>query len=255
MKSFIRLLIVSFFMVGSMFSFSNADSISAYYTTSGKSVSSVKSALQANGFEVLSTYQVAPSKTIITVTNSQLKNTNTFIAALNIFVNGSNEVVVQNPEYFALAYLGKNYTRGSLKNTVLSLARALGQLQPTSDILDSSKIPHYHFMIGMPYFEDQTTVAKGANLKPKSSLYQLSLPNGNILVGHKLSSAKGFLKKINSENKSALLPYQSMILGNKAVILAPKYYLALSLPLLKMGTFMKISDIPSKIEDDISKQY
>lgn len=255
MKSFLRLLIGSVFMVGSLISFSNADSISAYYTAGAKSVSSVKSSLQANGFKVLSTYSMGGGKTIVTVTNTQLKNTNTFIAALNVFVNGSSEVLVQNPEYFGLAYLGKNFTRGSLKDTVLSLARALGQLQPTSDILDSSKLPHYHFMIGMPYFEEQTTVAKGASLSPKSFLYKLTLPNGNILVGHKLSSAKGFLSKINSTNKSALLPYQSMIVGNKAVILAPKYYLALSLPLLKMGSFMKISDIPSKIEEDIIKQY
>ena len=35
----------------------------------------------------------------------------------------------------------------------------------------------------------------------------------------------------------------------------PKYYLALSLPNLSMGTFMKISDIPGKIEEDIKADY
>jgi len=49
--------------------------------------------------------------------------------------------------------------------------------------------------------------------------------------------------------------YESMIKEGKAVILDPKYYLALSLPLLHMSDFMKIASSPEEIEKDIKRAY
>jgi len=86
--------------------------------------------------------------------------------------------------------------------------------------------------------------------------YTLKLPNGTVLVGHKLSKQTNmFLNTIGSERNSNLLPYQSLIKGDKVVILDPKYYLALSLPLLSMADFMKISSVPRGIEKEIEHVY
>ena len=41
----------------------------------------------------------------------------------------------------------------------------------------------------------------------------------------------------------------------KAIMLDPKYYLAVSLPLLTMGEFMKIASAPGEIEKDIKRTY
>jgi hypothetical protein len=46
-----------------------------------------------------------------------------------------------------------------------------------------------------------------------------------------------------------------MIQNGKATILDPKYYLALSLPNLSMGKFMKIATTPDSIEKEIKKSY
>jgi hypothetical protein len=46
-----------------------------------------------------------------------------------------------------------------------------------------------------------------------------------------------------------------MIQDDKAVMLAPKYYLALSLPLLSMTDFMKIASAPDAIVEDIKEAY
>ena len=46
-----------------------------------------------------------------------------------------------------------------------------------------------------------------------------------------------------------------MIIGKKAVILDPKYYLALSIPQLRMSEFMKIASAPGEIEKDVKRAY
>ena len=229
--------------------FSFAKVIPTYFVAKASTVSAVKGNLEGVGFEVLSTYKVTPSKTVITVTNSELKNANTFVSAINVLVNANKEVKVQNPNYYGLAY-----GVGKFPQTVNNLASALGTLKGSKEGLKASKLPKYHFMFGMPYFNEQIVV--GGSTPTKSVLYKLTLPNGSVLVGHKLSPAnRGFLAKINSMDNAALLPYQSLISGGKAKIMNPKYYLAVSLPNLKMGDFMKISDIPTKIENDIKADY
>ncbi len=239
--------VILVFLLTTVFCFAKV--IPTYFVAKASSASTVKGNLQGVGFQVLSTFKLTPSKTIITVTNSELKNSNTFVAAINVLVNANKEVKVQNPNYFGLAY-----GAGKFPKTVSNLASALGTLTGSKEGLEASKLPKYHFMFGMPYFNEQIVVGGANPIKPV--LYKLNLPNGNILVGHKLSpSNRRFLSKINSMDNAALLPYQSLISGGKAKIMNAKYYLALSLPKLGMGDFMKISDIPGKIEDDIKADY
>jgi len=64
-----------------------------------------------------------------------------------------------------------------------------------------------------------------------------------------------YLKKIKADNNAQIFPYEVMVQNNKAVMLNPKFYLALSLPLLSMTDFLKIASAPDEIEKDIKVVY
>ena len=238
--------------------------LTAYYLAGMQTVDILKNKLISNGFEVLATDKVLEGSTVITITNDELKKTNSYMATLHILVNSKeNEVRVQNPSYLGLAYL-KGYKYGDFKSTLNALEKVLSTMIPVLQQKEFSALPKYHFMFGMPYLEDKMTIAEGSNLLAKITApnvskyisYRLKLPNGNTLVGHKFNSdINKFLKKINQTQNAQLLPYESMVESDKATILDPKYYLALSLPLLSMSEFMKIATTPNAIEREISKAY
>lgn len=236
--------------------------LSTYYAAKAQSADAVESKLKANGFSILATTTPIKGSTVITVTNDELKNTNSWLATLNVLVN-EKEVRVQNPSYFGAAYLQDKFTYGQFSGTLKALQKALGDLYTVKDEFKLSKLPKYQFMMGMPYLEETITVAEGADADLAAKLkdnkyvaYSLQLPNGATLVGHNLiSRTNKFLLKIDAVHNAHILPYRSIIKDGKAVMLDPKYYLALSLPLLSMGEFMKIASTPGEIEKDIKRAY
>jgi len=236
--------------------------MSAYYAAQPQRLDVLKEHLKKNGFEILSQSEPIKGHVVLTITNSQLQATNTFLATLNVHLNGTDEIRVQNPNYFGAAYLGEGYTYGQFDETIKSLIAALGDLYRVEDTYASKELASYQFMMGMPQYNDFIEVSEGTELlaKVKTSnkyvAYTLTLPNGAVLVGHKLKKRTNkFLHKIVAERNTNILPYQSLIKNNKAVILDPKYYLALSLPLLTMSNFMKIASAPAEIEKDIKRTY
>ena len=87
-----------------------------------------------------------------------------------------------------------------------------------------------------------------------NKIYDLSLSavkkidDKKYLVGVNLwGGTQSFYLHTGVQN-SLLLPYPVMIENGKAKMLDPKYYIALSYPMLKMSQFMKISAIPAQIE-------
>ncbi len=240
------------------FNFNKAPTkLTAYYLAGMQSVADIKAKLKTNGFRVLSTDSVLNDETVITITNDELKATNSYMATLHILVNNRDkEVRVQNPSYLASAYI-KGYKYGDFKATLNGLEKVLSSMIPVLQQKEMTKLPEYHFMFGMPYVEDTITVAQHVT-SPKAGkiAYSLKLPNGATLVGHNLrKKTSAFLNKIHQHKNAQLLPYESMIKDGKATILDPKYYLALSLPNLTMGEFMKIAIIPDAIEKEIEKAY
>jgi len=234
--------------------------LSTYYVAKVQSVDKVKSELKANGFSILAATTPLKGTTVITITNKQLKNTNSWLATLNILVN-EKEVRVQNPSYFGAAYLQDKFKYGQFTATLKSLQTALGDLYAVKDKLKLAKLPKYHFMMGMAYVNDTIEVGEGTDLVTKLKdnkyvAYSLKLPNGATLVGHSLRKRTNkFLLKIDAGGNALILPYRSMIKEGKAVMLDPKYYLAVSLPLLTMTEFMKIASAPGEIEKDIKRTY
>jgi len=230
-------------------------SIPAYLIGASASLGDVESKLKNNGFEVLAT-----TNNVLTITNKELQASNTYAATLQLYV-GMTDIRVQNPDYFGFAYLGEQYKNKKFTQTMKALKTTLGTLKGSAEQLEVSELPDYHFMMGMPYFDEPLTVASGDKIYERLQgndkiLYRLSLPNGSILVGHKLSKkTNNFLKTLKQSDNNQVLPYEAIVYSNKVKMMNPKYYLALSFPQLSMGQFMKISDIPGKIEEDIEAAY
>ena len=238
--------------------------LSVYYSAGPQTISDIIWKLEANGFMVLAQDQILEGKTVITFTNEALKKTNSFVSVLHLLVNGETEIRVQNPSYFAAAYLQDKYTYGDLSETLKSLNRALNGMYEVKDKYKFADLDSYHFMIGMPRVGDTIVVAQGDDLVSKVNdvnasveiSYTLDLPDGSLLVGHKLKkSTYSYLKNVKAENNAQLFPYNVIISKGKAFMLAPKYYLALSLPLLSMTDFLQIASAPEVIVEDIKQVY
>jgi len=238
--------------------------LSAYYTADLQTLDVLKANLESNGFTVLATDEILKGKMVVSFTNEALRNSNSFLSVLHLLINTDKEIRVQNPSYFAAAFLQDKYKYGDFNTTLKDLESALGKLYEVEEQYNSADLPGYHFMFGMPSVNDTILVAKDNNLTAKLKetdvrahiSYVLDLPNGSVLVGHKLpDTTYQYLEKINAENNAQIFPYEVMIKNGRAVMLSPKYYLALSLPLLSMTDFLKIVSAPEAIINDIKKAY
>jgi len=238
--------------------------LSAYFTAAYQSIDELSAKLEDNGFEILAVDEILEGKKVLSISSEALKNTNSFMAVLHILINKGKEIRVQNPSYFAAAYLREKYTYGDFNTTVHALQKVLGEMYITKDIYPLNDLPDYNFMLGMPKFEDSIVVDKGDDLVSKLTKesmskyvsYALTLPNGSVLVGQKLKKhTYEYLLKINASDNAQLFPYEVMIENKRAYMLAPKYYLALSLPRLSMTDFMKIASAPEEIIKDIQQAY
>ncbi|SFV71259.1 hypothetical protein MNB_SV-13-893 [hydrothermal vent metagenome] len=247
-KTTMKLLLLLSFV--SIYSF--ASSVPAYYDASFSDAKTIKSKLQKAGFKVLSTYSPAgkSSLKILVFTNKALKSiaskkSRGFASIQRVMIDSKAKTVrVTNPTYWLKAFMQKDFKAGSDTAITASLTKALGKLNPSKDNLKEGKLSSYHFMIGMPYYEDMIEVSA----TPKKKLFELKLANGAKLIAVSLpKSTESFINKIGVD-KAILLPYMILLEGGKAYALHPKYYISLSYPLLSMGQFMDISNIPDAIE-------
>ena len=131
-------------------------------------------------------------------------------------------------------------------------------------MLEKDNLSGYHFMMGMPYYEEMAVVASG---KSADLLKRLKVGGGEtVLFDLELSKERHVLavdlgRKVEKfvyktgTDEALLLPYLVLIEGDEAKILAPKYYIALMYPGLSMSEFMKIANIPGIIEGSIKKLF
>ncbi len=250
----------------------------------------VKGALTQSGIEVVGEYMPAgdANRQVIAITSDDLKTAvNTvggltgFAAALRVAVTKEGDKVIVSyttPEYWGNAYFQKdfgkvasNYTSlsSNLKSALSRLGSNGGTTFGSEDGISASDLQEYHYMFGMPYFEDNHelnefvsyeqaistidgNLAKGvANLE---KVYSVEIPGKNIkLYGIGLSGEDGessFLPTIDiaSPKHTAFLPYEMLVLDNKVYMLHGRFRIALSFPDLSMGTFMKIVSTPKDIK-------
>lgn len=248
--------------------------------TIDKKLGGVKNALAGEGFQMVGEYSPYKGAHIVVVTSDALKKDaaksdfGAYGAAVRISLTqvGDNlQIAYTNPQYFAAAYQMK----GSLADVAAGLEKALGKKADfgSKEGLKESKLRDYHYMIFMPYFEDQIKLASygsqeealkavEANLAAHAGgtvkVYRIDLPGKRESVfGVGLSEGDGADAKVmkvvdaGELKHTAHLPYEIVVSNGSVYMLHGKFRIAIDFPDLSMGTFMKISGAPSAIEDKL----
>ena len=254
----LKKLLVLFFVLISL----KADDISTYLVGDYEDVESVKSKLSGSGFEVVATYPLDKDGVSVVFTSDELKKEAAkkdrgFMGVLRVYIDKKeNTISFTNPVYFGKAFMQDDYKEDIFKSLQEKIKAKFKNLKDSKEELDDGDIKEYHFMFGMPYYTDFEEVAKGstnellAKAKAHSPVFVLKISDEKYLVGFDLKpETKGFVQKIGRKNGD-VLPYVISIEDNKAKILHPKFYIALSYPKLSMGKFMTISNIPGDIIDE-----
>lgn len=247
--------------------------VNTYLIGAYMSAADVTKALESAGFTIVAKYSPVKKGTTIVFTDDSLKaeaakKGRAFAAVSRVFVDDEAKMIsFTNPVYFGKAFMQKEYDH-EVFNTVLGkLNAAFAELKPSADKLKFKDLAGYHFMIGMPYYEDvdklgdasATTAAGVAKAKSykkgKAVLFELKLSETSTLIGYELDKRTNkFVTKIGRQN-AAILPWCVSIEDGQAKALNAKYYIALSYPLLDMGGFMGIATVPGAITKDLEKAF
>ena len=273
----------SLLILGISFSTVKADSqlkdgyVNTYFISSYMGVDEVKKTLIGAGFEVLGSTSIGKEKegiTSIVFTDDNLKTLankpmrGMLAGALRVLVSEpSNKLIIHNPTYFTMAYMQGDYVKGAEQPTVERLNKAFPNLTLSSDAWKGEDLKDYHFMFGMPYYQDQYVAGEGSSVDElvakidkkteKSIIYKLKLSEKRYLYGVKLGNkTEKFPNKIGIDN-AGVLPWQILVEEDdgeaQAKILGGKYQIAVSYPLLDMNGFMQIATIPGAIEKDVER--
>ncbi|MBT7444141.1 MAG: hypothetical protein HN790_09285 [Methylococcales bacterium] len=272
-------------LMGTGTAFAGADLMPFYLASQGAGdvaakVTDTKAKLTAAGFEVVGEYSPYAGTTIIVVTNDKLKSNAAksgdddetfggFGAAIRVgvtTVGGKVQVAYTNPVYMAHSYRMKDKLKsveGQLKSAI-GKAKAFG----SEDGVEDEDLEDWHYMMGMPYFDEPEEVGKGShaalvakiekNLAAKkagaSKVFRIDIPGKQqVLFGVALANGDGADKTVMGEidkgalRHSAHLPYGLLVSKGIAYTLQGEYRIASSFPDLSMGQFMGISSAPKAI--------
>ena len=249
-----------------------AKDVSTYEYAKFQDTASVKSALTQNKFQILGEYNAMDNAdyhviayTCPTLKKLASKENREMAAVQKVLINKKDKtLVLTNPEYFLSAFLQDDFDAASAEKINGKLQKLFGTFTGSKDMLEDDDIGGYHFMMSMPYYEDMVEVAEGKNLVAtveknagKNLVFKLDI-NGATVVGIAMPTETGeasYVGAINGQNNAAFLPYMVVIKDGVAKMMHPKYYLAISNPMLSMGDFMGISGTPGDIEDYITALF
>jgi hypothetical protein len=237
------------------------------------------------GFQIAGEYSPYDKTHVVVVTSDTLKQhaakseMGGYGAALRIAISTVGEIVqisYTNPVYMHHMYR----LSGDILPTAKKLANALGGKKSfgSDDGIKSNDLRDWHYMFGMPYFDDPVKLSKSGShqeavrqieqsLAKKtggvSQVFKIDIPGKDETVfGVALTKGDGadhtVMQSIDSDSlkHAAHLPYEILVSGNKTYILNGKFRIAASFPDLTMGQFASIKDAPGDIEDaleDIAK--
>ncbi|HQQ13389.1 MAG TPA: hypothetical protein PK855_09505 [Bacteroidales bacterium] len=294
MKTIYSLFLVLILTVGSAMAQSLFKPYILGFETTGP-VAEIKSKIEAGllqqGLKLLGQYQPGDdmSRWIFVIGSSELEaavqktgGLSAFASAMKIGITsegGKTLVSYTNPFYWANAYFQKDYSKVTAHITAFNkqiegVMKASGTFAGTpfgsENGISGQDLQRYHYMMGMPYFEDTVelgsfesftaAVAKiDASAKKGTPgvklVYKVSVPGKELcLYGFALGGPNGeakFLPIIDKGNPkhTAFLPYEVLVVGKEVHMLHGRYRIALSFPDLTMGTFSKIMSTPGDIED------
>jgi len=245
--------------------------VSTYLIGEYMDVPSASSKLEAAGFEILASYKSVKKGTTIVFTNAELKAqaakpTRAHAAVLRLFVDEQEQMIsFTNPVYFGKAFMQDDYDHAVFNAQFEKLNSAFTGLKPSVDKWSFDGLPTYHFMLGMPYYNEPDILATGRNSEliakansykdGKLKIFELKISDSSTLFGYKLATRTSkFVKKIGRAN-AAILPWCIAVEDSKATALSAKYYIAMSYPLLDMGGFMGIMTVPGAVIADLEKVF
>lgn len=231
-------------------------------------VETAKAKLTAEGFEVIGTYPSFEKGTTVLFTNAALKAaaakpTRGFAAVGRLLVDDERQQVhIANPVYFGKAFLQDDYNEATATTALASLEKAFGSSKDSVDGWEFEKLPKYHFMMGMPYYDEMDVVATGATADlvakakaAKGTAGVVQLGADSYLAFVELDSrTSSFVKKIGTD-KSELLPWAVLIEGGEAKAMSAKYFIAISYPLLDLGGFANIMTVPGAVVKSLEKTF
>ncbi len=229
------------------------------------------SKLEEAGFEIVASYESVRDGMTIVFTNAALKAEaakpgRAFAAVLRLFVDDKEKMIsFTNPVYFGKAFMQEEYNHAVFNAQLESINKAFPGLKPSADEWDFDGLAKYHFMIGMPYYNDVDLLAEAptsdlvakakAYKNGKELVFELKLSENSTLLGYELGRRTSrFVKKIGRANAS-ILPYCVSVENNKAVALNAQYYIAISYPLLDMNGFMGIMTVPGAVTKDLARPF
>jgi len=241
--------------------------VATYKIASYVTVDEAKAKLSAGGFDVVGTYKT-DSGTSVLYTNAAMKamanKPSRGLAAVGrILVDDERkQISIANPVYFGKAFMQKEYNHAVASATLASLGKVFGPLKESTDKWEFDGLAGYHFMVGMPYYEDMSVVGEGSTAdlvakaeKAKGTTAVVKLGDDRYVAFVDLERrTNGFVKKIGTQN-GQLLPWAVLIEDGKAKALSAKYFIAISYPLLTMTEFMTIATVPGAIENDLKKIF
>ena len=281
------------------------EKVKNYLISPYESADDVETKLTAAGFEVLARVKPIKKKDIETfvITNEYIKNlanrpTRGLLAqVMRVTVNKKmQQVRITNPLLYFKAYLQNDYKVGDEKPVIAAIMKAFpkavdtdmqkndeGELEDKNvEMLKYDALADYHFMIGMPYYNDMDELKEHADInvllkklkkgakkikstgKKKDNLaYLIKLSPTRYVAGLRLSKrTEKFAKKIGTRN-IGLLPWGVLIevedVDGKKVAFAKalnaKYRIALNYSDLDMGGFMGIMTVPGAITKELSKVF
>lgn len=238
-------------------------------------VTQTRSALTQAGFEVAGEYPVSAAAHVIVITSDVLRAAAAktpeggFAAVLRVSVTQAGDAVqvaYTNPVWVA------NVCRlaAEPEGVAVALEKALGRVEEfgSKKGFTAKNLRSYHYMMLMPYFDDQVvlgTFASGAEAvakleaglaasKDAKAIYRVDVPGTeqilfgvSILAGEGADDAVMKITDTGARRHTAHLPYEVLVAGGRVVMLHGKFRIAQSFPDLTMGTFMKISGAPDGI--------
>lgn len=239
-------------------------------------VGQARSALTQAGFEIAGEYHVSEDAHVIVVTSDALRAAAAgtpdggFGAAVRVSVTKAGEVVqvaYTNPAWTANIYRMAAEPAGVAE----ALGKALGRLEEfgSKQGFTAKKLRSYHYMMMMPYFDDQVVIGSFASRDEAAAkleaglaasadarkIYRIDIPGTDqsvfgvaILAGDGADEAVMKTTDTGARRHTAHLPYEVLVAGGRVALLHGKFRIAQSFPDLTMGTFMKISGAPGGIE-------
>jgi len=241
-----------------------------------------KNALAAQGFTLVGSYTPYPDTTILVVTNDELKKNAAqsehggFGAMERVSVvktQGQVQISYTNPVYMANAYR----MQGDLKDVASKMQAALGRTEEFGARgLTAAQLRKYHYMFGMEYFNEPSTLAEYGSYNDAVKAVEAGLAAGRggvtkvyrIDIPGKQETVFGVAMKGTGDNRymddqyimseidfkdlksAAHLPYEMLVSGNKVYALYARFRIAIDFPDLSMmgaHSFMNIMSSPEAI--------